>query len=157
MHNEVITWDALLMTKSTENNQSRTVWERKQFTAPDSKDTAYAVAVKLFEADDPGSPEYVSVKNVIRIGMGIDAQMKFRPGDVLIYTNHDKFAEFVGQVALVEEQMFSDAGQDQVLVRWVNPVTYQGIPADRSKFPARSFERLPINVTSWTNQATTIK
>ena len=71
MHNEVITWDALLVTKSTENNQNKTVWERKQFSAPDSKDTAYAVAIKLFEAE--GGHEYVSVKNVIRIGSGFES------------------------------------------------------------------------------------
>ena len=52
MHNEMITWDALLMTKWVENNQKRTVWERKQFTAPDSKDTAYAIAVKTFESSN---------------------------------------------------------------------------------------------------------
>ena len=67
MHNEMITWDALLVTKWVENNQKRTVWERKQFTAPDAKDTAYAVAVKLFE--NPSDHENVSVKNIIRIGM----------------------------------------------------------------------------------------
>ena len=66
MHNEMITWDALLVTKWVENNQKRTVWERKQFTAPDSKDTAYAVAVKLFE--NLSDHENVSVKNILRIG-----------------------------------------------------------------------------------------
>ncbi len=70
MHNEMITWDALLMTKWVENNQKRTVWERKQFTAPDSKDTAYAIAVKTFESSsEPVDQQSVIVKNIIRIGV----------------------------------------------------------------------------------------
>jgi hypothetical protein len=66
MHNEMITWDALLMTKC----QKKTIWERKQFTAPDSKDAARVVAIKLFEiSGNPFDHERdVSVKNIIRIG-----------------------------------------------------------------------------------------
>ena len=83
--------------------------------------------------------------------------MKFQKGQVVIYTDHNNFAEFIGYVGIVEEQSYSDSGQDQVLVRWTKPVVYQGIEADRSKFPAKSFDSLPINVTSWTNQEITIK
>jgi hypothetical protein len=71
--------------------------------------------------------------------------MKFKLGDIVIYTDN-KFSEFLGEVGRVEEQMVSDHGQDQVLVRWLNKIEYQGITADKSKFPSSSFDMLRMNV-----------
>lgn len=70
MHDKEITWDALLVTSWIENNNKRTIWEKKQFTAPDAKDSAYATAIKIFESSNSDSRK-VSVKNVIRIGTEI--------------------------------------------------------------------------------------
>lgn len=67
MHNEVISWDALLVTNWTEDKQKRTVWERKKFKAPDSKDIAQAEAKKIFEQSSENEKSVV-VKNVIRLG-----------------------------------------------------------------------------------------
>ena len=66
--------------------------------------------------------------------------MKFELGDIIIYTDSDRFTEFLGEVGRVEDQSTSPTGQNQVTVRWLNKIEFQGIPADRSKFPSNSFE-----------------
>jgi hypothetical protein len=71
--------------------------------------------------------------------------MKFSIGDIVIYTDNSNFTEFLGEIGRVEEQL-TVKGQDQVTVRWLNKLEYQGIPAARSKFPSRAFDRTSINV-----------
>tara|TARA_Y100000592_G_C5394996_1_gene280150 strand:+ start:215 stop:457 length:243 start_codon:yes stop_codon:yes gene_type:complete len=69
MSNNDITWDALLVSKTKVNNKIQTVWEKKNFKAPDAKDKAHAIAKTLFESSNDSTPdEEVFVKNVIRIG-----------------------------------------------------------------------------------------
>ena len=72
--------------------------------------------------------------------------MKFEIGDIIIYTDRDRFTEFLGEVGRVEEKSSAPTGQAQVTVRWLNKIEFQGIPADRSKFPASSFDKLSFNV-----------
>ena len=69
MSNNDITWDALLVSKTTEDNKVQTVWEKKNFNAPDNKDKALTIARSLFEAtNDSKTNQEVIVRNVIRIG-----------------------------------------------------------------------------------------
>jgi hypothetical protein len=72
--------------------------------------------------------------------------MKFNLGDIIIYTDNNRFTEFLGEVGRVEDQTTSSTGQSQVTVRWLNKIEFQGIPADRSKFPSSSFDKLSMNV-----------
>ena len=70
MSNNDITWDALLVSKTKVDSKIQTVWEKKNFKAPDAKDTALTVAKSLFETAGDSTSEAVSVvvKNVIRVG-----------------------------------------------------------------------------------------
>ncbi len=69
MSDNDITWDALLVSKTEANNKVQTVWEKKNFKAPDSKEKALFIAKSLFESTNDSTPnEKVYVKNVIRIG-----------------------------------------------------------------------------------------
>ena len=72
--------------------------------------------------------------------------MKFKLGDIIIYTDSNRFTEFLGEVGRVEAQSKSKSGEDQVTVRWLNKLEYQGVPAARSKFPSSSFDKISMNV-----------
>lgn len=74
--------------------------------------------------------------------------MSFLKGDVVIYTNHKLFKELLGQVGIVEDVMLSK-GQEQLVVKWMNNVTFQGITSDRSKVPSQYFDKISMNVLSW--------
>ena len=69
MSDNDIIWDALLVSKTEADNKVQTVWEKKNFKAPDSKEKAISVAKSLFESPNDTTPnEKVYVKNIIRIG-----------------------------------------------------------------------------------------
>ena len=77
------------------------------------------------------------------------SEISVQQGDLVIYTDQKKFAEFMGEVAIVREQEATSSGTF-ITVEWMNEVEFQGQPAGLSKFSADSFDKLSVNIENWT-------